>query len=175
MSHPEQRQFLARVKQEQPEFFHGQRVLEIGSLNINGTARDFFTDCDYTGVDLGPGDGVDVVGLGHEVAFDKPFDVALSCECFEHNPHWAATFLNMYKQVRAGGLIIVTCATVGRAEHGTARTSPQDAPLVPWDYYRNLVREDFYDHFDIKAMFSTYAWNANPISHDLNFWGLVKK
>lgn len=42
MAHGAQRVFFEKVREEFPEFFSGQRVLEVGSLNINGTVRDFF-------------------------------------------------------------------------------------------------------------------------------------
>ena len=38
------------------------RVIELGSLNVNGGLRHLFPpECDYIGVDLQPGPGVDVV------------------------------------------------------------------------------------------------------------------
>ena len=43
------------------------------------------------------------------------FDVVISCECFEHNPYWRETFLNMTRVLRPGGLFVLTCATTGRA------------------------------------------------------------
>ena len=65
----------------------GLRVLEIGSADINGSIRSFFPGSDYTGVDLSAGPGVDVVASGHELALpDRDVDLAISCECFEHNP-----------------------------------------------------------------------------------------
>ena len=172
MSHPAQREFLQRVKQRYPNDFSWQRVLEIGSLNINGTARDFFDNCAYTGVDVGAGACVDIVCLGHETKFlDETFDVVLSCECFEHNPHWASTFFNMIRQCRRGGLIIMTCATTGRAEHGTARTTPQDAPLVPWDYYQNLTESDIREQFALDHLFTEYEISVDDSHHDLCFAG----
>ena len=41
MAHPEQREFILKVKEKYPEFFKGKKVLDIGSLDINGSARDF--------------------------------------------------------------------------------------------------------------------------------------
>lgn len=54
MSHPEQLEFVASVRQRFPGFFTGRRVLEVGSLDINGSVRGMFTDCDYVGVDVAP-------------------------------------------------------------------------------------------------------------------------
>jgi SAM-dependent methyltransferase len=155
MSHKEQLDFVAAVKEKHPEFFTGKRVLEVGSLNINGTVRDFFTDCDYTGCDLGKGKGVDIVCAGQHLNFpDNSFDVVLSCECFEHNPAYQETLRNMVRMLKPGGLLFFTCATTGRPEHGTTRTSPKDAPFCG-DYYRNLVAEDL-DTTGIAGEFSTF-------------------
>jgi hypothetical protein len=67
VSHPWQLDFVASVKDKHPEFFSNTKVLEVGSLDINGSIRMFFSDCDYTGVDLGPGRGVDLIGKGEEL------------------------------------------------------------------------------------------------------------
>ena len=76
MAHPEQRDFILKVKEKYPEFFKGKKVLDIGSLDINGSARDFFEDCDYTGIDVGEGKGVDIVCPGEEWnAPDQTYDV----------------------------------------------------------------------------------------------------
>ena len=130
MAHPEQFEFVVLVRTLFPAFFTGKKVLEIGSLDINGSIRDFFSGCDYTGLDIAPGKGVDVVCEGQ--LFDAPeasFDVVISCEAMEHNPFWVETVSNIFRLAKPGGLVIVSCATVGRAEHGTTRTSGSDSPL----------------------------------------------
>jgi SAM-dependent methyltransferase len=167
VSHPWQLDFVASVKDKHPEFFSNTKVLEVGSLDINGSIRMFFSDCDYTGVDLGPGRGVDLIGKGEELPCpDGSFDVTASCECFEHNEKWVETFTNMVRMTRPGGLVFFTCATTGRPEHGTRRTTPGDAPYCT-DYYKNLVAEDFsnlvedFKHYE----FSTYK-------QDLRFYGI---
>lgn len=176
MSHPSQQEFIRSLRDFYPAYFNRQRVLEVGSLNINGTVRDYFTDCDYTGIDLGPGPGVDTVAEGHTyAAADDSFMTVLSCECFEHNPYWAETFANMIRMTQPGGLIIMSCATVGRLEHGTRRTTPQDAPLIPWsDYYRNLEQQDFESVFNIRRLFRSHQWGINPEHHDLYFFGFKR-
>jgi SAM-dependent methyltransferase len=169
MSHQAQLDFVAGLKQRFPEYFRKGRVLEIGSLDINGSVRQFFEDCDYTGVDLGEGKGVDLVARGEELDyFDGNFTVCLSCECFEHNPEWAATLRNMIRM--SCGLVFFSCATTGRPEHGTRRTSPQDAPFCG-DYYRNLTEDDVRQEVDLSA-FKVYEFISNDKAHDLYFWGI---
>jgi SAM-dependent methyltransferase len=148
--------------------------VEIGSLNINGTVRIFFDNCYYVGLDVAEGKDVDVVCEGQKFnAPSESFDVAISCECFEHNPEWVATFRNMYRLVRPGGMIIMTCATTGRKEHGTTRTTPQDSPLtigLGWDYYKNLTEQDFREHFNIESMFRNFEFLSQ--NTDLYFYGI---
>lgn len=176
MSHAQQLTFVSSVKDLHPTYFDKTKVLEVGSLNINGTVRQFFTDCDYLGIDVGPGKCVDLVCEGQ--AFDgdsDSFDVAISCECFEHNPYWKETFANMIRVVKSNGLIIMTCATTGRKEHGTSRTSPKDSPLSiknGWEYYENLTELDFINGTDL-TVFSSYSFSTNDTSKDLYFHGIL--
>jgi SAM-dependent methyltransferase len=172
MAHPEQRVFFELTKQRFPQYFTGVSVLEIGSLNINGTVRDFYNTDRYLGVDVSDGPGVDMVAQGQNLAFpDNSFDVAVSAECFEHNPHWLETFVNMHRI--ATKFVIFTCATDGRPEHGTTRTTPEDSPFtLDWDYYRNLTELDFTSNLDLDSMFNQHEFTVNHDSHDLYFWGI---
>jgi len=54
MAHPAQMAFVARLKERFPASFKNQKVLEVGSLNLNGSIRQFFEQCSYLGVDVGP-------------------------------------------------------------------------------------------------------------------------
>jgi len=172
MAHKQQRDFLDKLKHTNPQWFHNVSVLEIGSLNINGSVRDFFHPTEYVGVDVAPGPGVDVVALGQNLDYpDNSFDVAISAECFEHNPEWEATFANMHRIAKTA--VIFTCASEGRPEHGTHDNHPDSSPLtLDWDYYRNLTAADFEQTFDIPAMFTEHAFEYNPESFDLYFWGV---
>ena len=76
--------------------------------------------------------------------------------------------------VRSGVIVVVTCASHGRLEHGTTRTRPHDSPgsqALGWDYYRNLNRADFERSFDVAAMFDPFAFYRNDVSKDLYFAG----
>ncbi len=76
MSHPQQIDFVAKLSQKFPELFVRTNVLEIGSLNINGSIRQFFQQCNYIGVDIGEGRDVDLVARGEELTYsDGMFDV----------------------------------------------------------------------------------------------------
>lgn len=171
MSHQSQIDFVARIKSKFPDYFKEKRVLEIGSLDINGSVRTFFENCMYIGVDLGEGKGVDLVAKGEDLVFpDNSFDVSISCECFEHNPEWVKTFNNMIRMTK--GLVIMTCATTGRPEHGTSRTSRSDAPFCG-DYYRNLTEHDVKSSCNL-SKFVEYGFSTNDNPADLYFWGITK-
>lgn len=153
----------------------GRKVLEVGSYNVNGSVRELFRDWAYIGADLVEGPGVDVVCPGHQLDYaDGSFDVAMSCECFEHDEHWKATFSNMHRMTASEGLVIVTCASTGRLEHGTPRTNPTSSPgtsAAVSAYYRNLTARDFERAFDLQAMFQAWEFFYAPVSHDLYFVG----
>ena len=138
MAHTEQIDFCTSVKALYPNHFKGVKVLDIGSLDINGNNRYLFEDCfSYTGIDIGEGKNVDIVCSGHEFKSDSQFDVIISTECFEHDKHYAETLRNAYNLLKSGGLLLFSCAAPGRPEHGTTRTSPKDSPFTT-DYYKNL-------------------------------------
>lgn len=178
MAHQQQFEFIDKVKKEFPKYFSNQKVLEVGSLNVNGSVRQFFIDCDYLGLDVGPGPDVDLVAMGDE--YDSPdssYDVVISCECLEHNPKWVETFRNMIRLTKPRGAVIMTCATTGRAEHGTTRVSPLDSPLtikLGWEYYRNLTVADFEEHFNFRELFENHEFIVNISSRDLYFFGIKK-
>ena len=169
--HAEQQEFCRRIKEKFPDFFKGTRVVDFGALDINGSNRELFEDCHYTGVDIGAGKNVDVVSLAHEYTPGTIVDVVISTEMLEHDQHWRKSLQRMFEILRPGGLLFFTCATTGRAEHGTARTSPADSPFTT-DYYCNLAEADIRSLWPrIEVMFSDGGFEIGP-PNDLRFWGV---
>ena len=121
---------------------------------------------------------MDIVKSGHEFdAEDKSFNTIISCECFEHNPFWKETFQNMIRMCKSKGLVIMTCATTGRPEHGTTRSASFASPLTVekgWDYYKNLTKKDFTDEFVFENLFSSYEFSVDDVAKDLYFYGIKK-
>ena len=77
----------------------------------------------------------------------------------------------MIEHLSDDGLLIFTCATTGRPEHGTSRTDPSMSPgtsSLSWDYYKNLTQDDF-----IKSCskLNGYVFFTNDVSQDLYFVG----
>lgn len=173
--------FVNSIKNKHPKYFNSASVLEVGSLNINGSVRILFQTNEYIGIDVAEGNGVDIVCEGQDYdAPDNTFDTVISCECFEHNPYWKETFANMIRMCKPNGLIIMTCATIGRPEHGTTEHRPEDSPLTVfkgWNYYKNLTAQDFEQHFIMGDYFSEYAFtefHSGKQCHDLYFYGFMK-
>jgi SAM-dependent methyltransferase len=175
MARYQQQKFVAEVRAHFPKFFEGTKVLEVGSWIVNDTVRSHFGACDYVGTDVAEGPGVDVAVVGQDLAFPTgAFDVVISCECFEHNPFWLATFLNMARMLRPGGLFVFTCAGIGRGEHGTNRRFPSGsltAAAGHQDYYCNLSQRDFERRVPLANHFSDYAFIDNRYAKDLYFFG----
>ena len=174
--HWQQMQFLYAARDIFSQFFTGGDVLEIGSFDVNGSVRMLFAADRYVGVDLMPGPGVDWVGSGHEYRSSTCFDTVVSCECLEHNPHYAATFENMMALAKPGGLVVFTCASKGRPEHGTSRTTPRESPgtqMAGWDYYCNLGAADFPAE-QLDRRFAHWFIHDNRTDFDLYFMGVTK-
>jgi len=178
MAHQEQKDWCELVKAAHPEYFIGTRVLDIGSLDINGNNRYLFDNCDYTGIDIGQGPNVDVVCSGHLYQSEDKFDVVISTECFEHDKFYAETLRNAYSLLKKGGLLLFSCAAPGRPEHGTTRTSPKDSPFTT-DYYKNLRQEDIEKVFCVDGIdtmldiFSQYKFKTRKeFPQDLYFYGI---
>lgn len=179
MAHLQQKLFFMRVKDKFPNKFKNCTILDIGSLDINGNNRHLFENYQYIGVDVGAGPNVDVVAKGNEYKSDTLFDIVISSECFEHDMYYPETLKNCILLTKPGGLFTFTCASDGRAEHGTKRSCPQDSPLLlslgEWgDYYKNLNEKDIREVFNPDEHFSEYHFEYNPSAHDLYFWGVKK-
>lgn len=170
MAHNAQAVFFKQVRKKFPEKFEWANVLEVGSLNINGSVRGLFNNCNYVGCDLGIGPGVDLTVQGQDLKFPNgSFDTTISAECFEHNPYWRETFLNMKRMTKRDGLITFTCAGKGRPEHGTHNSDVGSSPLTVmagWDYYRNLEESDFDEELLDRLQ---YQFFYNEGAHDLYF------
>ena len=177
MSHPQQIKFVQKILSIYGPTLSGQ-CYDFGSLDINGSIRPIVESygLKYTGIDIGEGANVDVISKAHEFKPSEQADLVTSCEMLEHDPYWDKSLANMYKVLKSGGLMILSCATHGRPEHGTARTSPGDSPLTQedesWrDYYRNLGPEDFEVVYK-DEMFTDAAFMIGNETHDLYFYGI---
>jgi len=143
--HSEIMEFLGRAFRDSGAA-SGRSVVEFGSFNINGSAREVFGVLPhYVGVDWRPGPGVDVVSLAHDYkrAADVPaHDVGLSCQCLEHDPYWDSTLRTLFRAVTTDhdgpAWIVVTCAGPGYPVHEL-----ETAPVIDGvPYYRNVSTDE---------------------------------
>jgi SAM-dependent methyltransferase len=105
------------VRRAHPDAFHRRRVLEVGSGNVNGSVRHFFTECDYTGVDWRAAPDVDVICLAHDMAFEQPFDVIISASMLEHDPYWRASLDRMVDLLKPDGILMLSWGAAHNPEH----------------------------------------------------------
>ena len=166
MAHPEQRDFCLRLVSRWPHLFQGKSVLDCGSLDINGNNRYLFAGGRYTGIDLIEGPNVDEVSRIHEYT-GGPFGVVISTECLEHDAHAAESIRRMIEMVANDGIIIITCATLGRPEHGTPGHEEWASPATN-SHYRNLAPSEL-----VAPLRDSFrCWGVEVIHGDLYGWGL---
>lgn len=138
--HTQVKNYIARMKQLFPEAFAAKKIVEAGSLDMNGNPRIYFDATEYVGVDWREGPGVEEVALfqNWKGRPDGHFDMAISTEMMEHNPMWRASIRRMVELVRPGGYVLITCAGVNRPIH-EQHTSPGVAVpgLTSGVYYEN--------------------------------------
>jgi len=178
--HREQRDFCEMVKRNFPYMFQRKRVLDVGSLDVNGTNKYLFEECEYKGLDLGEGKNVDIICPVHLYnAPDNSFDTIISTECFEHDMYFDLSIKNIIRMLRSGGLFLFTCATVGRPKHGTIDTESNDSPFTVKiekrkNFYKVVTEEDIRKVVDIDKIFVLYQFHTDSsfCPGDIRFWGI---
>lgn len=116
-----------------------RRVLELGSRDVNGSARSLFVETEeYVGVDWRDGPGVDVIADAGKWRPKKArqFDCVVSTECLEHAPDGAAICRTAQAALVAGGVFILTAAGPAREPHGV------DGTPVGGEFYANVHPAD---------------------------------
>lgn len=112
------------------ENIENKTVLDIGSLDVNGTVKPIFKDAkQYTGIDQCEGKNVDIVGSSHELPFeDNSFDIITSSSCFEHDDMFWLSFLEMCRVLKPEGCVYIQAPSDG----------PYHAyPVDNWRFYKD--------------------------------------
>lgn len=120
-----------------------KRVLELGSLNVNGTARDAFQDAgEYVGIDMREGPGVDVVMATKDIQgidwFGK-FDCIVATSFFEHDRDFWKTLHAVKMLLCPVGYFVLTVPTPDFPYHA----EPKDY----WRFTEDALRDVFFDGF----------------------------
>lgn len=116
------------VKEQKEKYKIGGKVLDIGSLDINGSVRDIFSDCEYVGVDMRGGRNVDIVANSHCLPFQEEFDCIVCCEMLEHDDNPFLTAKEIERVLKPGGYVIITASGISFPKHE-----------FPSDYWRFTV------------------------------------
>lgn len=99
----------ARRFAEQLPTIDGWKAAEIGSMDINGSLRPIFLGCEYTGYDIAPGPGVDVV-LDHPEHLPVPdcsYDLVVSANTLEHTRRPWLVAQEMARVCKPGGWVFL--------------------------------------------------------------------
>jgi SAM-dependent methyltransferase len=117
------------------------RVLDLGGRDINGSVRDLLPAARWTGLDITPGPGVDLV---HDATLPWPdrwdrFDLVVCTEVLEHVQGWRDLLRTAAQALEPGGpeALFVTCASTDRRPHGAS--GELDPP--PGEWYANVAAE----------------------------------
>lgn len=120
----------------------GKRVLDVGSLDINGSLRDYVVGLgckEYIGIDMRNGKGVDIVCNTDDMVekFGKEsFDIIICSEALEHVLNWKRAISNIKNVCKKDGIIVIMVPSYGFGLHD-----------YPTDYWR-------YELDDMKNIFS---------------------
>jgi SAM-dependent methyltransferase len=121
----------------------GKRVLEIGSLNINGSPREIIMDYGpavYLGLDEQRGPGVDICMSAdylYTLITPESFDFVVSTETLEHAENWRQTINQIKYVLRPGGIVIITCRAPGYKYH----EQPHDHWRFTLDDFRSIFSD----------------------------------
>ena len=121
-------------------------VLEVGSKEYGSTSsfRTLYPNCEYVGVDMAPGEGVDaVVDLVKTTAplQEGHFALAICCSVLEHVAKPWLFAENLTRLVRPGGKLYMSVPWVWRYHP------------YPDDYFR-------FSHRGVMSLFDQFDWTA---------------
>jgi hypothetical protein len=124
---------------------HRPAVLEIGARNVTGQGRrDRFPNAgEYVGVDVLPGENVDVVGDAHQLSSlvkNDHFDVVFSAAVYEHLMYPWKVAIEANKVLKTSG-IMITMTNPAWPEHE-----------MPWDFWR-FPKMSFHSMFNVHTGF----------------------
>jgi len=138
-----------------PLFIEGKKVLEVGSLDMNGSLRkfvEFHNPETYIGIDLEQGQGVDkivdVSDLIQEFGYSA-FDLVISTEVLEHVKDWKKAIHNIKNVTKTGGMVLITTRGPGFPRHDH-----------PADYWRFTLGDIYYTFRDFIILVAQEDWET---------------
>lgn len=116
-----------------------ESVIEIGSLDINGSVRPLFAGAEYIGLDPQEGPGVDWVGDALDYVPEKKVDCVVCCEVLEHAKDWEKLVKKGMEWLDDDGVFLITAAGPGRKPHSAVDGSHN---VRDFEHYENVSPAD---------------------------------
>lgn len=112
-----------------------KKILDVGSWDGgNGCLKPIFSKGHYLGLDVQSGPNVDVIGDANNIPFpNNTFDIVVSSSCFEHDPMFWMSFLEICRVTKIDGYIYI-CAPSAGPYH------PEKCPSDSWRFYPDSWR-----------------------------------
>ena len=122
-----------------------ENVLEVGSLNVNGSAREYFKAFMWMGIDIVDGKDVDIVMNGHDIVKNSEwknfFDTVVCMNTLEHDDKFWLSLQGINYALKKGGYFLFAEPTYDFPIHRHAK-----------DYWRILedgLREVIFEGYEI--------------------------
>lgn len=122
--HPAAKAFMGRFIDKHLKGEKNLRVLDVGSLDVNGSHREAFESIghEYLGLDIVEGSNVDIALLGDpydwsDLQLEAEFDVVVSSSAFEHIKFPEKTMKQIKSVLKDGGLCCIITPTTGGNHH----------------------------------------------------------
>jgi hypothetical protein len=132
------------------------RILDIGSLNVNGSAREVYTSDEYIGIDLREGKDVDRVMNAHDIAEEfgeESFDLVVCMSTLEHDNCFWLTLGAINKVLKRGGYHVSCVPTF----HFPIHRHPKDY----WRMSEEAVREVIFNGYETLALEEIFTKEVN--------------
>lgn len=155
------------MKKVKPKTGNLGHVLEVGSLNINGTAKDYFEFTDWIGIDMMDGKDVDEVINGHDIKTNFKegiFDTVVCMNTLEHDDKFWLTLEGINFALKKGGLLIFAQPTLGFPIHN----HPDDY----WRLTRSALEKVIFEGFEIIDIEEVYSKRENDPTHRKGWRGI---
>jgi SAM-dependent methyltransferase len=131
-----------------------RQTLEVGSLNVNGSARELFNG-HYIGVDMRPGPGVDIVRNAHDLTLQfgtHAFEAIVCTEMLEHDDQPWTSVEQMHEVAAPSAVLLLT-----------ARGYDQRGCFPLHDYPSDLWR---FSAQGMRALLEHGGWHVESVQAD---------
>lgn len=131
-----------------------QKVLEIGSRDINGSVKGLLNWTEYIGLDIIDDKSVDVVDDAMNIQkhwVDETFDLVICVETLEHVKNPTRVVELMRNVLKKGGWMLITTPSIGHPEH--------DWPSDYYRFFENTYRDVFFEGYE-EVVIKSLTWDS---------------